>query len=59
MSCILGQAGVTRLQWDNLGPLIYSASLDGVVRLWDARSGSCECEWHGHKAPILDMAVNK
>lgn len=51
-------AGVTRLQWDNLGPLIYSASLDGVVRLWDARSGSCECEWHGHKAPILDMAVN-
>lgn len=53
------QAGVTRIRWDKSSPCVYSAGLDGILRLWDARSGNCEREWHGHKAPILDMAISK
>ncbi|XP_028393460.1 angio-associated migratory cell protein-like isoform X2 [Dendronephthya gigantea] len=50
-------AGVTQLHWDD--SLIYTACLDGILRLWDARSGNCEREWHGHRAPILDLAVSR
>ncbi|CAB3982383.1 Angio-associated migratory cell [Paramuricea clavata] len=50
-------AGVTQLHWED--SLVYTACLDGILRLWDARSGSCEREWHGHTAPILDMAVSR
>ena len=51
------QAGVTRLHWEDC--LVYTACLDGMLRLWDARSGNCEREWHGHRAAILDMAVSR
>lgn len=46
-----------RLKWDAATPLIYTGCLDGVVRLWDSRSGNCEREWYGHNGEILDLAV--
>ena len=51
------QGGVVRLKWDAETPLIYTGCLDGVVRLWDCRSGNCEREWYGHNGEILDLAV--
>ena len=51
------QGGIVRLKWDAENPLIYTGCLDGVVRLWDSRSGSCEREWYGHNGEILDLAV--
>ncbi|XP_046859614.1 angio-associated migratory cell protein-like [Xenia sp. Carnegie-2017] len=50
-------AGVTKILCE--GGMIFSACLDGILRLWDARSGNCEREWHGHSAPILDMAYSR
>lgn len=32
--------GITKLQWHPNLPLIFTSSTDGVVRLWDARTGS-------------------
>ena len=46
-----------RLRWDAATPLIYTGCLDGVVRLWDSRSGNCAREWYGHNGEILDLAV--
>ncbi|XP_077997578.1 angio-associated migratory cell protein-like [Glandiceps talaboti] len=52
-------AGIVRLQWDHNNPLIYTACLDGVVRLWDGRSGQVMSKWIGHMGEILDMAVTR
>ena len=48
---------MVRLRWDAEAPLVYTGCLDGVVRLWDCRSGNCEREWFGHNGEILDLAV--
>lgn len=34
-----------------------SAANDGVLRLWDGRTGSCVREWTGHNDAILDIWV--
>lgn len=34
-----------------------SAACDGVLRLWDGRTGSCVRTWTGHTDAILDMWV--
>jgi ribosome assembly protein SQT1 len=52
--------GVTRIQWNPTNPfLIFSASVDRVLRMWDARSAKCVREWHGHLDTILEFAVTK
>ena len=53
------QGGIVRLKWDSAAPLIYTGCLDGVIRLWDSRSGNCEREWYGHSGEILDLAVSR
>uniref|UniRef100_V9KSE6 Angio-associated migratory cell protein n=1 Tax=Callorhinchus milii TaxID=7868 RepID=V9KSE6_CALMI len=53
------QAGIVQLRWECHTALLYTASLDGVVRMWDARTGSMQSEYRGHRAEILDFAVNK
>ena len=40
-----------------LGPLVYTCHLDGVIRQWDILRGQCLKEWHGHSANILDMIL--
>lgn len=39
--------------------MVYTCSLDGAVRLWDARTGKLISEYRGHSAEILDFAINK
>jgi WD40 repeat protein len=41
--------GIVRLRWHDWLPLVYTACTDGVVRLWDARSGHCLYELTGHQ----------
>uniref|UniRef100_A0A7S1X1M1 Anaphase-promoting complex subunit 4 WD40 domain-containing protein n=1 Tax=Tetraselmis chuii TaxID=63592 RepID=A0A7S1X1M1_9CHLO len=38
--------------------LMYSSCLDGVLRCWDIRTGTCVRELRGHTQGILDMAVS-
>ena len=53
----LCQGGVVRLHCSASSPLVYSGSLDGVVRVWDVRSGECVQQWYGHSDHILDITV--
>lgn len=53
------QSGIVQLLWEESSAVVYTCSLDGAVRLWDARSGKMISEYRGHSAEILDFAVNK
>jgi len=35
-----------------------STSVDGIVRLWDARTSQCVREQQGHTKAILDFALS-
>ncbi|XP_061571499.1 angio-associated migratory cell protein [Cololabis saira] len=52
-------AGIVHLQWEESSSVVSTCSLDGALRLWDARSGNLVSEYHGHAAEILDFAVNR
>lgn len=53
------ESGIVQLLWEENSAVVYTCSLDGAVRLWDARSGKMISEYRGHSAEILDFAVNK
>lgn len=50
--------GVTRLAQHPSQPLIFTGCLDGVVRCWDTRTGSCVRAWGGHRDAVQDLAVS-
>jgi hypothetical protein len=51
------QGGVVALRWHAELPLIGTAALDNIMRLWDARAGTCLREFSGHTSMVtsLDM----
>lgn len=49
-------AGISKLLWDD--SLVYTAGLDGLIRLYDGRSGDMVRSWQRHEAEILDMALS-
>jgi len=51
------ESGVTRVIWHPTQPLLYVCGLDGIVREYDARSGSMTRRWCGHRNAILDMSL--
>uniref|UniRef100_A0A8C3B827 Angio-associated migratory cell protein n=1 Tax=Cairina moschata TaxID=8855 RepID=A0A8C3B827_CAIMO len=53
------ESGIVQLLWEESSAVVYTCSLDGAVRLWDARSGKMISEYRGHSAEILDFAINK
>ena len=52
-------AGIIKLLWDKSNPIIYTASLDGSIGLYDARSGALEKQFLGHSNGILDIALSE
>ena len=56
---LIFQAGIVKLKWDYISPLVYTACLDGVIRLWDARNGQCVTQWAGHQDAILDFDISR
>lgn len=54
-----GQSGIVQLLWEAGTAVVYTCSLDGVVRLWDARTGRLLTDYRGHTAEILDFALSK
>ena len=57
-SVSLTQASVIRIRWLPQSVHVVSACLDGVVRVWDVRSGECRREFVGHSDEILDMVLS-
>ncbi|XP_064607664.1 angio-associated migratory cell protein-like [Liolophura sinensis] len=51
------EAGIVKLRWDSATSMIYTASLDRVLRLWDARTGNIVSQWTGHQGEILDFDI--
>lgn len=52
-----GQYGATCLTW--LGTsCVATGSNDGVVRLWDSRSGECVRRLRGHSDPIQSLSLS-
>ena len=52
-------AGVTRLLWHPVLPLILASHTDGAIRLWDARNGALvSCLTGGHAGVVInDMSA--
>lgn len=53
------QSGIVQLLWEAGTAVVYTCSLDGIVRLWDARTGHLLTDYRGHTAEILDFALSK
>nr|CAD7261302.1 unnamed protein product [Timema shepardi] len=50
-------SGLTKLVWVKNSPMFYTGALDGVIRLFDARSGDKQSTLSGHEGDILDIAL--
>ena len=50
-------AAVTKLRWHPVRHQIISSSIDGTVRIWDARDGSKVKELTGHTDGVLDVCI--
>lgn len=50
--------GVTRLLQHPTQPLVFTGCLDGVVRCWDTRTGTCAKQWRGHSDAVQDLALS-
>lgn len=57
-SCADHPAGIIKALWHPHEPVIYTACVDGIVRLWDARTVECVRVFRGHTDAILDMAMS-
>lgn len=53
------EAGIVHLQWEESSSVVSTCSLDGALRLWDARSGNMVSEYRGHSGEILDFSVSR
>ncbi|KAH7436532.1 hypothetical protein KP509_05G024600 [Ceratopteris richardii] len=54
-----GTIETVKLLWCHTSGLIFTACLDGKLRLWDARTGGCERVYHGHEDGVLDLALSQ
>lgn len=52
-------AGVTRIALGPGATTVWTACVDGVVRLWDLRSGRCEAERTGHADAVLGLEATE
>ena len=57
-STLVHGAAISCLKWIPGSPCVYSASIDGAVRLWDARAATCQRIAWGHTKGILDLATS-
>mmetsp|Transcript_13870 Transcript_13870/g.21137 ORF Transcript_13870/g.21137 Transcript_13870/m.21137 type:complete len:453 (+) Transcript_13870:40-1398(+) len=51
-------AGVTRLRWHPCRPIVFTSASDGMIRIWDARSGKLIKALTGHTDMINDLDIN-
>uniref|UniRef100_A0A1B6KAD8 Angio-associated migratory cell protein n=1 Tax=Graphocephala atropunctata TaxID=36148 RepID=A0A1B6KAD8_9HEMI len=53
------ESGICRLVWDRHSSVVFVGGLDGIIRLYDARSGKLQSQLRGHKETILDIFLSK
>jgi len=52
-------SGITKLLWHPTIPLIFTAGIDGVIRVIDARTCKIEKNYGRHRTEILDICISK
>mmetsp|Transcript_13123 Transcript_13123/g.41365 ORF Transcript_13123/g.41365 Transcript_13123/m.41365 type:complete len:442 (-) Transcript_13123:31-1356(-) len=52
------EGAVPKVMWLPTEPLIFTASVDGLARIFDSRSGALVHALAGHSGPIFDLAVS-
>ena len=52
------QETVTRLIFAKASPILFSASVDRTVKVWDVRTGELGKTFRGHQEAVLDIAVS-
>lgn len=52
-----GSDSITRLRWHPTLPLVFTTSISGKIRLWDARNGNLLTTLTGHTDVINDVDV--
>lgn len=50
--------GITRMICHPLEPIVFTGCIDGIVRAWDVRTGTCTRSFHGHQDAIQDLAIS-
>jgi len=50
--------GVTTMVCHPTQPVIVTGCMDGAVRCWDARTGTCTHTFHGHSEAVQDLATS-
>ncbi len=50
-------AGIVKLRWHPTEPVLYTACLDGAMRVWNGLSGELLRTWRGHQLAILDFVL--
>lgn len=53
------ESGISKLIWKEGTPMLFAASLDGILRCFDGRSGVCVNLFISHTADILDLCVSR
>lgn len=51
-------APITRMAWHPTQPLVATACLDGVARVWDLRTAQCVRQLGGHAEAVQDICFN-
>ena len=51
--------GINKLMWKEGTTMLLAASLDGVLRCFDGRSGVCLRVFISHSADLLDLSVSR
>lgn len=46
------------MAWHPTQPLVFTACLDGLARLWDLRTGACVRQYSGHEDSLQDVALS-
>ncbi|KAK3256544.1 hypothetical protein CYMTET_34324, partial [Cymbomonas tetramitiformis] len=57
-STLVHDDSVIRMCWHPIDPLLYSACLDGKVRKWDSRTGTCVQVYGGHTDALQDLVIS-
>ncbi|GAB5354753.1 hypothetical protein AAMO2058_000146400 [Amorphochlora amoebiformis] len=53
------QGAITQALWNPAAPVILATGTDTLLRMWDARNGSCIRELKGHSDTVLALAVSR
>lgn len=54
----VGHSGATTAQFGPNSSLLYTGGLDGVLKLWDIKTGEITKSWSKHEEPIIDITFS-